>query len=374
MAKNDRWSITPWQLTSIIFGATVGVGILTLPKEVDRIAGSAGWIATFFGGLITLTAAWVMSWLVRKHPQKTYIEFFPELLGQLPGKVVVFIMIVYQISVVSLFARAFGEVVMTTILLNTPLEVIVLSMVLLAGYLARQNLRVVARINEIFLLVVLFFILGISLLTLQFVSTLRLLPLLGQGPLAIARGALEAAAAFLGFEMVLFAGSFVNQPDWIGKASTIAILGITILYSLGVLVATGVFGPQEVEKFLWPTFEVVKNTEVPGLVLERLDVLFVSVWLVAVFTTIGTYYYFGVQGLARLLGFKEHKILVLPLLPLIYRLGMEPGDLGAVFRALRWSGMGGVVLFVLFPFLVAGVTLIKERGDQSQAQKRRGGP
>ncbi|MCL5038388.1 MAG: spore germination protein, partial [Firmicutes bacterium] len=202
------------------------------------------------------------------------------------------------------------------------------------------------------------------------INRLNMLPLLGYGPWTVCRGSLEAAAAFLGFEVVLLAGSFVNRGESVGKAATVVIGGITLLYSLVVLVTTGVFGIFEVDKFLWPTFEAVKNTQVPGLVLERLDVLFVSVWLVAVFSTLGTYFFFSVQGLARLFGLKEHKVLVLPLLPIMYRLGMEPGSLSAVFRALRWSGLTGIALFVLVPLLLAGISLL--RGGGGDFTKERG--
>ncbi|MCL5038707.1 MAG: spore germination protein, partial [Firmicutes bacterium] len=110
MARTDRWTITPWQLISLIFGATVGVGILTLPREVDRIAGTAGWLSTLLGGAIALGAAWVMTFLIGRYPGRTYVEFIPEILGPVPGFLLVLLMLIYQISVVSLFSRAFGEV------------------------------------------------------------------------------------------------------------------------------------------------------------------------------------------------------------------------------------------------------------------------
>ncbi|WP_407649410.1 GerAB/ArcD/ProY family transporter [Brevibacillus composti] len=75
-------------------------------------------------------------------------------------------------------------------------------------------------------------------------------------------------------------------------ASSLAILVSGGLYVLIVIASIAIFGAEETKLLLWPTLELARMTSLPAYILERLDILFLAVWVTAVFTTLFSSYYF----------------------------------------------------------------------------------
>ncbi|GIQ63746.1 hypothetical protein PACILC2_23140 [Paenibacillus cisolokensis] len=82
----------------------------------------------------------------------------------------------------ALIAREFGEVVITAVLKNTPLEVTVLVMLIMAAVSSRKNLTTFAYIHYFYSPLLLFPVLIIVVLSLKNAEVINLLPIWGNNP------------------------------------------------------------------------------------------------------------------------------------------------------------------------------------------------
>ncbi len=148
----------------------------------------------------------------------------------------------------------------------------------------------------------------------------------------ILKGGLKSFFSFLGFEIVaLFIPSLTTQK----LAYNYSLKGIVtplVAYIITMIVSVGVFGVEELQTLVWPTLELIKVTPFPGLLLERLEAVFIAFWVVAIFTTAANVYYASVVGFTQIFKLKEHKTLTLTLLPLAYLSAILPDNLHDVFE------------------------------------------
>jgi spore germination protein len=306
--RNRTYSL--WQQTSLITSTLIGVGVLTLPRTATSVLYEAGWISPLLGSLPAIFTIWMIARLSQRFPGMTFVQYSPIVFGSSTrprlGKwisvplVLVFLLIVYVTTAIT--SRIFGEVVVTAVLLDTPLEVIIISMFVLAFILCQHDEEVVARVNELLLPLIVFPVLFIAIVSFQKAEWNNLLPLFRASGNSLVKGALEAGYSYEGYEIMLIYYAFAQQNSGKVKAGMFGIGIALVVYTLIVVAGISVFGYEELQKVTWPTLELVKTTKVPGLILERLESAFLAVWVAAVFTTVANVYYAFILGLRQLLG------------------------------------------------------------------------
>jgi spore germination protein len=122
-----------------------------------------------------------------------------------------------------------------------------------------------------------------------------------------------------------------------------------------------VFGTEEMKNLLWPTLELAKTASLPLVFIERLDPVFLAVWVTAVFTAIMASFYTAVRGLAHFFNFKNHYILTTLLVPIIYLLAMQPPNIVVLYRIVKQVGLTGLALTVGYPLVLLVLHFLKKR-------------
>jgi spore germination protein len=369
-----------WQQTSMITSMLIGVGVLTLPRSTTEALKEAGWMATILGGLVSLLLFWLMSRLSRRFPGFTLIQFSPLVWGSRKhvwlGKVLsfpwVFSYLGYLYVVSGMATRVFGEVVVTAVLLETPLEAIVITMFMLAFILCLHDVEVVARVNEILFPLIVFPVLFIAIASFQKADWNNLFPLFRSNWQELLWGTLETSFAYLGYEIMLIYFAFAHPDSNKVRAGFFGIGLTSVIYTLIVLAGITVFGSEELQKLTWPTLELVKTTQVPGLILERLESAFLGVWVAAVFTSVATAYYTFIYGLRQYLGrgmtFQRVSSFIL-LIPLFY-ITFIPENIIEIFQVMMymsWFGLGLNFALPIVYLLVIAVRGMFRRSNQRDA-------
>ena len=73
----------------------------------------------------------------------------------------------------------------------------------------------------------------------------------------------------------------------------------------------------------WPTLELMRSFEIPGLIFERFESLLLVIWIMQIFTTFTITYYAAALGMAQLFKKKIHPF-IYGLIPIIYVIAMVP--------------------------------------------------
>lgn len=367
--------ITTIQAAAVLISTIIGVGVLPLPLFAVRAGDTGAPLVTFLGICLAFIGLWLLAKLGMRFPTKSIVQYSEDIMGKWIAWVGTVLIISFFAMLSSLAAREFGEVVITSVLKRTPLEVTVIVMLLLAALSARNDLTTFAYIHHFYLPLLVAPALLIVTLSLKNAEWIYLQPILGNKPKGFGEGVLTIAALFQGAFVLTMVIPMMRRPENALKAS-IAGIGIAGgLYLSIVIAAVGVFGAEETKRLLWPTLELAKTTTLPANILERLDAAFLAVWVTAVFTTLFSSYYFTIHSIGRLLRLRDNKMLAMFILPFVFTMAMLPQSLLQLYEIIEIVGRIGLLITIVYPLILYLVALIRGKREDAYAgrQKDRAG-
>jgi len=335
--------ISPFQIAMIIIMTVISVGVFSIAADAAEVAGTDGWIVVALAGALNILAVIIIVKLNSRFPGKTFAEYSQIVIGTFPGKVLTLLFAVYLLLVIAYVTRAFTEVIKMFLLFRTPTEVIMLSLILVCTYIVRGGVECIARINELIfpLLFIPFFI--ILFFGFPIMNFSNLLPMLQTSSAKMLTSIPAMTFSFGGIELALFYIGFMKNPKKAFRPAVAAVLFITLFLVMITVFCIAAFGKNATTLFLWPLVSYIRAISLPGLFIERLDGVILSLWMLTVFTTIVSAYFIVSYSISKVVGTKEQKQYVLPLSIIIYYFALQPDSLAELYE---WGS-------AIFPYAIA---------------------
>lgn len=339
------------------------VGLVTIPRRAAQMVGTDAWLTAIVMAPLTVLLVVTITRLGLRFPNQTLIEYAPRIMGPLLGRAVGLATMAFWILVTARVARQVGDLIKTVLLDRTPLEVILLVLLLSAAYLSRHGVEPMARVAQIMILLVPPFFVMIALSLVE-ARPENLLPVLSNGPLPILRAAIDVLPQFEGLEIPLMLIPFLKIP---GQATRAGVVALTVVGLSGIMIMVAiqtVIGVGDATEVLWPGLLVVQAVELPGFFLERLSTLFTALWIAVTLPTISVNLFLSALSLSRLARLSEQKPFVLPLVPLVFALALTPANLKEVEvfdKALSFLGM---IVMVVTPLILLVVAKLRGLDDR----------
>lgn len=356
--------ITAIQAAAILVSTIIGVGVLPLPLFAVRAADSGAPLVTLLGMVLAFVGLSLIALLGMRFPNKSIVQYSEDLIGKWLAWIGSVFIIAFFAILTSLTAREFGEVVVTSVLKTTPVEVTVIVMLLLAAVSTRNDITTFAYIHNFYFPALLVPGLLIVALSLKNAELINLQPIWGNEPRGMLGGVFTVAALFQGSFVLTMIIPAMRRPEKAMKASIWGMLIAGGLYVTIVVAAVSVFGAEESKKLLWPTLELAKGTSLPANILERLDAAFLAVWVTAVFTTLFSSYFLTIHSLSKLLRLRDHRMFSFFLLPIVFVLAMLPTNILHMYEIIQNVGRIGLFITIAYPGLLLAISFIrKKRGD-----------
>ena len=365
--SNKHKQVTAYQASALLINATIGVGLLTLPRQVTHAARTGGWLSVIVLSAVAFLALYLYTLLGQRFGHSTLPEYTVKTMGLFLGGLICLTFASGWLLFVAIQSRLFAEIVVTSVLSQVELEVGLILMLLLAALLATQDVKGFARVNQFFLP---FVVLALSLviaLSLTQVTFWRLLPPFGSGIREILSGSLVTATAFSGFELISLFMPFYTNPKEALKSHTRGIVLVALIYLLTVIVATGTFGVPELAKSQWPTLEMVRLIGFRG-VLERLEAPFLSIYVIAVFTTAGANFFGAVLTLKQLFKLKTKEGWPYLFVPPLYYLAIRPQNIVELENVIRTFSIAWFGYILLVPIVLLLVAIARKEEDKPDEQ------
>ncbi|MEF3303279.1 GerAB/ArcD/ProY family transporter [Paenibacillus sp. GYB003] len=357
--------ITAIQAAAILVSTIIGVGVLPLPLFAVRAADSGAPLVTLLGALVAFVGLTLLALLGMRFPNQSIIQYSEHIIGKWLAWIGSAFIIVFFAVLTALTAREFGEVVVTSVLKNTPLEVTVIVMLLLAAVSTRNDITTFAYIHNYYFPALLGPGLLIVVLSLKNAELINLEPIWGNEPNGMLGGVLTVAALFQGSFILTMIIPAMRRPEKALKASAWGMLIAGGLYVTIVAATVSVFGAEESRQLLWPTLELAKATSLPANILERLDAAFLAVWVTAVFTTLFSSYFLTIHSLSKLLRLRDHRMFSFFMLPIVFIMAMLPHNIIHMYEIIQNVGRIGLFVTIGYPALLLTISLIRrKRGDR----------
>jgi spore germination protein (amino acid permease) len=359
----EQVMISKQQLFFILVQTHIGVGILSLPYAVHKVAGKDGWISILLAGLLVQAGIAIIWLLSSRFPTKTLYDFAPLILGRAVGFVLNTLYVMFFFIIACHTLAIFLSVTANWVFPYTPHSVFAVIVIGITVYLIKENIRIIARFSVLtsflFATVFLLFLFVIHHLNIRY-----LLPIGSAGIPAILSGTEQALFSFAGFETLLLLFPLTKasgKAKWRTAASASAVVGV--LYALLAAFVYAYFSTDKLKHVPEPIIYMVKAVELG--VIERVDLIFLSAWAVFAITTFMSYLYAAASGAAHLVKAEHHRkaVYLLAVLALPVSLYAENST-----KLERISGMIGtwssLFLFAL-PVLLLVIAIMRKKREES---------
>lgn len=311
--------MTRVQLFAFILQTQIGIAVLSFPYDLHKAAGADGWISVLVAGAVVQLLLVGYAMLCQRFPRQNLYQFIPLIVGKWLGNVLNVVYILHFTFTSCLILLLEMVIVELWILPHMTPGLIIVANCIVCLYMAKENIRIIARYNALITLLIIV-MLGIMMTSFSQMDYRYLLPV-GQGGFhAIMLGVKSSLLSFLGFEVLLVLNSDIQAK---GKSLIPPILwanGVaTAFFMIMVLVCYLNFSPESLRFIPQPVPYYLNGISLPFL--ERLDLLFLSIWLVKVTSTQISYLYSAGKGLGLLFHRNEHKKAIYYLVPLVCLMG-----------------------------------------------------
>jgi len=352
-------AISPAQMVLLVFGTVVGVGFITMPRGLVEKAREDAWITVLLACLISLLSLWMLLRVSRVFPDQTTVEANVKVFGRFIGFLLNAMLVVYFMFFTITGVRSMAEIVRAEMLPFTPLEMIVIAMLLTVLYSAWDGLLPIIRIQESglpisFLLVIIFFLfayLEADWYEMRIPFTDGVLPVVQ--PLA------NTTYSYLGFEILLLYFPYVVNKN---KAFRHAAVGIGLAGGFYAFIVVGTIitiGPDVTIAQTYPVVTMAKTIEVVRQFVERAELLLIILVLPLAYTTHLVTFYSAAFSLQRLFPRVSYRWWLVLLLPAVYFLALLPENLIEMDKWSNMVGVGGMFWLFLYPLLFLAVVKIK---------------
>lgn len=375
-SQNKQRTITVLQCAMTVGTTLIGVGVLAFPRITVEYTRTGAPLATVGGVLLIILLGLVLVALGNQHPDKNVFQYAGLIVGKWIGSMFTLLLTLYFLELSALAAREFGEVVVTSVLQRTPLEMTILTMLLLAATAARNNVTVFSRILTFYMPLVYFPALVIVMLTLKSAKMTNIMPLFAlfthTNPHQAIFAVLFVASLFQNYFVLGLLIPHMYRPKDAWKSVLIGVGAAGSVYVIVVYSVIAVFGIEEIKNILWPTLDLAKTAALPLLFVERMDPIFLAVWVTAVFSAILSSYYISMKGLQHLFGFQNHRVFTIMMIPVVYLAAMRSANLVELYSLVKTVGVVGLIVTGGYPALLWIVQFfrrsrIKQRGAGKMA-------
>jgi spore germination protein (amino acid permease) len=344
---HKKFSLSLNQYVFLIYKTQIGVGVLTLPHDLFVVSESDGWIAIIIGWVITTIISFLIIHTLEKNPNENLFDLLPKYFGKWLGKLILVCWILYALFAASTSFIYTVYLIKVWVLPNTNPVLIGLLFIVPIYQITRLGLPMISRYAE-FTFLITIWMYPIILITAKDGIWLNLIPIARDGFLPILKSTPITALSFLGFEM-----AFVLYPRLQNKKK--AYKGILLANTMTAIVLIMVsilsyvrLSETELSFAVWPTLDLIKLVHFPFL--ERLEIIFISAYIIILFMSVIPYLHMSLVGSSHLFQRSIKKPLLLAIL-LLWVVGLFFPIIGfqPIISIKKWLSTSGLIFAFIFP-------------------------
>lgn len=360
--------ITASQTMMAIFNSMVGISILRLPRIASEHVNSGAILVTIIGLGLMMLGMGIMTLLGYRFPKTSLMQFSKQLIGKPLSFLFGLFIICFFIVLIGFITREFSFMLSSFLYPDTPIIVLVGAMLLLVAITTRNDITTIAYMQFFYFPLLFLPLLALIVLALPEVDLRHVKPLLGNGTTFsdFAQGGFTMVTlpfVSIGIFLLTVLTPHAQNAKHAIRGSLLGGLISGVVLLLTLFVTIGVFGYMETKSPLWPLYVLTRMVQLPLELLERLDILFLGVWVLSAFTTILSGYLIVIYTGSQLFNLKSHRVLSYLALPFVFGAAMYPQNILHLFELIEQVGKIGLILTMGYPLFLLLIALIRRKGN-----------
>lgn len=288
MKKNSEIYLTNHQYTLILIGNIIGIGMLSLPNSVVKIAKQDGWISAAIGGIYVIYMVLIGSYMCKKHPDNNILDLSKIYFGNFLGTILNLIFTSYFIYLLTGLSSGISNVLIMYITPFLTTKKILITILLVPAFISYKGIKTLGKMNEvIFYLTFIFFL--VPMVALKDGNILNIMPVFSSGFKNIIKASKESLFSYFGIEILFLIYPFLKDKKKVTSSGIKASIVAIIIYTWITFITIYYIGINIIPKFLWPVVTVSESIMVPGI--NSFRYISMSLWTLMIFKTISIDYF-----------------------------------------------------------------------------------
>lgn len=307
----EKSKISSLQMAIMMYPTIVATAILGVPAITAKFAKNDLWLSPVLASFNGFVTVYIVYQLHKLFPNQTVIQFSEQIIGKVGGKMLGFLFLFFYIPVIGQIIRSYGEFIVDSFLVKTPISLVMGSMVLLCAFVVNGGIEVLGRVAELFFPV---FIIGliilITLLSPDFEFN-NIFPIFEGGIMPSIKGALVPSAWFTEFFLMIFLLPFLADREKgmkYGMMSVFAVMLTLVVVNLTVYFVLG----ETTSSKSYPLMNAVRYISLADF-FEHLESITMALWILGAFVKISVFYYAVALGTAQWLNLTDYRPVIWPL-------------------------------------------------------------
>ncbi|MBP1962282.1 GerAB/ArcD/ProY family transporter [Paenibacillus aceris] len=350
MNKYSMNQISLKQFILIIVQNQVGIGILSLPRELAKSAGTDGWISIILGWILAMLLSLVIIRIMEKNPEYTLFEVLVKYFGKWVGNALAAVWILLYTCAASTTMLSAIHIIKIWIIQGTPNYMLMTLFAIPIYMITKQGVKGIGQFAELVLIVTMWmpFLL---ILTLKDAQWMNLIPIGKEGIYPILSSVKTTVYSFTGFEMAFFFYPFLKDKKSAFKGIVFANSISMMIYLTTTIVCFVIFSRTEIKDYVYPTLNLLKLIHLPFL--ERLEIICLPLYLVFIFMTIIPFLYVAAFGTSQILGKQDHRnfLRIVITLWILLSFFFIPTD-SQITKMVKMVGITGLYSVYVFPIFL----------------------
>jgi spore germination protein (amino acid permease) len=317
LQSKDKISLRQVLLMCIVLEFSPAVSLI--PGYTARAAKQAAWISGILSIIPALLMTFILSVLIckKKYKEADIMDIIMDIMGNVFGRIIISAYFLWLMFLLAVYTRFFAERITSSIMPNTSIHIFIVSMLIIASIAIRSGITVLARMNEIITIIVIFSICILFLFGLPLIKIENITPIYFSDILP----ALSGSAVFWAFYghliVFFFFGSQINGKEKLIKLGIRKGIFLQVTNTLLIVFTIGTLGWSLTARVPRSYFAFVKLISVFGVV-ERLESVLVIIWILSDFIIISVFSYAVLRIIKYLFNLSDYKPLIIPFGTLVY--------------------------------------------------------
>lgn len=286
--RDDKVSM--YQLAIICILVSIVPIVRYFPISLTGAAGRGAWVAAILTAIPAIILVCILHELLNKlktkeGKPKNLNDVFDAVYGKVLGKMLSFIYLIWILIFVAAELRFFGERLISTTYIYTPITFLLVTMLILTFFVARGRISNFGRFAEIFFELFLIIIAFVVIASASNFEVKNVWPINREEITGIPQAILRGTSIFGTLTVGMFFAEKIEDRHNLKKYGIISSIVIVIIGLIGLFVTLGTFGKDLLPTLAQPFFMALKVISVFG-VIERIESVFITFWVVADFILI----------------------------------------------------------------------------------------
>ena len=283
--------ISMFQIMSMFMLLVIAPIVRGFPVRAASIGGKAAWVSALISIIPNILIVLIVHSLMNNVKGKdgkvleSLTDVFDAVFGKVIGTILSVVYAVWLILWAAIEIRLVAERITSTMLIYTPYRFFLITMLIVIYFFVRGNIKSYGRFAEIMLELFGIVLVFICLTVLPNLDIKNLWPVTTYDTKNVLLASTQSTGLFSIFTFSMFIGNKIEDKDKIKKYGIAAAIATGVIGAIGTAITIGIFSADVVASLSQPFFMALKVINVFG-VLERIEAIFITFWIVADFMAV----------------------------------------------------------------------------------------